>query len=69
MVTYTVATRQRLREQIIQAIARWEPRVAVVDVAVEPDPENGRLAAVTIIFRLVATQAVARLDLTLQLEG
>jgi len=65
----TVTTRALIREQIKQAIARWEPRVRVDDVSVEPDPEDARVVAVQISFRLVATQATGRMGLTLQLEG
>ena len=65
----TVATRQLIRERIINAIGRWEPRVAVDDVTVEPDDTNPRLVAVNIFFRPVATQALGRLGVTLQLEG
>jgi len=65
----TVVTRQLIRERIISAIGRWEPRVAVDDVTVEPDDSNPRLVAVNIFFRLVATQALGRLGMTLQLEG
>lgn len=65
----TVATRHLIRERIINAIGRWEPRVAVDDVTVEPDDSNPRLVAVNIFFRLVATQALGRLGMTLQLEG
>jgi uncharacterized protein len=65
----TVATRQLIRERIIHAIGRWEPRVAVEDVTVEPDDSNPRLVAVNIFFRLIATQALGRLGMTLQLEG
>jgi phage baseplate assembly protein W len=65
----TVTTRQLLRERILQAINRWEPRVAVQEVSVEAVAAEPRLAAVTIVFRLIATQAVERLDLSLQFEG
>lgn len=65
----SVATRQLIRERIVEAIGRWEPRVRLVDVAVEADPDNPRLVAITILFRLVATQALERLGLSLQLEG
>jgi phage baseplate assembly protein W len=65
----TVATRHLIRERIINAIGRWEPRVAVDDVTVEPDDSNPRLVAVNILFRLVATQALESLGMTLQLEG
>jgi phage baseplate assembly protein W len=65
----TVTTRQLIRDRIAQAIGRWEPRVAVEAVEVEPDAENSRLVSVTILFRLVATQALGRMSLALQLEG
>lgn len=65
----TVTTRELLRRRITQAIGRWEPRVRVQEVTVSADPGDPRTANVTIIFRLVANQAVERLDLTLQFEG
>jgi hypothetical protein len=65
----TPATRQLIQERITRAIARWEPRVAVETVEVDPDPDDARTAHITITFRLVATQVLQRLGLTLQLEG
>lgn len=65
----TITTRQLVRERIENAIRRWEPRVSLDEVIVEPDEGNPRLVAVTILFRLVATQALGRIGLTLQLEG
>jgi phage baseplate assembly protein W len=65
----TATTRQLIRDRVIQALGRWEPRVAVQDVTVVPDDGDPRLVAVTISFLLVATQTAGRLGLTLQLEG
>jgi Bacteriophage baseplate protein W len=65
----TVTTRQLIRERIIKAVTRWEPRVTIDDVTVETDAGNPRLVGINIFFRLVATQAMGRLGLTLQLEG
>lgn len=65
----TVTTRELIRQQIEQTISRWEPRVAVQEVSVEADPENPRLVAINISFRLIATQALGRLSFSLQLEG
>jgi phage baseplate assembly protein W len=65
----TVTTRQLIRERIIKAIGRWEPRVKVDEVTVETDSNNPRLVSIDIFFRLVATQALGRIGLTLQLEG
>jgi phage baseplate assembly protein W len=64
----TVTTRQLLCQRIIQAIGRWEPRVLVQEVAVDADPDDQRVAAVTILFHLVATRALERLDMTLEFE-
>jgi Bacteriophage baseplate protein W len=65
----TVTTRQLIRDRITQAIGRWEARVALETVEVEAEAENPRLVAVTILFRLVATQELGRMSLGLQLEG
>jgi uncharacterized protein len=65
----TVTTRQLIGERIKQSLARWEPRVVVDDVLVEADEENPQLIGINIIFRLIATQAIGRMGLTLQLEG
>ena len=65
----TVTTRQLIRERVLRAIALWEPRVKVDDVAVEADPTNPRLIGINIFFRLVATQMMGRVGVTLQLEG
>ena len=65
----TVTTRQLIRERVVKAIGRWEPRVKVDDVTIETDPDNPRLVGINIFFRLVATQALGRMGMTLQLEG
>jgi phage baseplate assembly protein W len=65
----TVTTRQLIQERVVKAIGRWEPRVKVDEVTVESDAENPRLVGINIFFRLVATQALGRVGLTLQLEG
>ena len=64
-----MTTRQLIKERITEAIGRWEPRVALQDVAVENSPADPRLVAITIQYRLIATQSVERLNLSLQLEG
>ncbi len=65
----TPTTRQLIGERITRAIARWEPRAAVERVDVDPDPADARAVHITIVFRLVATQALQQLGLSLQLEG
>ncbi|HEY0173002.1 MAG TPA: GPW/gp25 family protein [Pyrinomonadaceae bacterium] len=65
----TVTTRTLIREAVGNAIEAREPRVRVEQVTVEADADDPRLVAVEIHFRLVATQAVGSLGVTLQLEG
>lgn len=65
----TVTTRQLIRERVNAAITRWEPRVAVEDVTVDPDPQDDRLVHIQIVFRLVATRAQQSLSISLQFEG
>jgi Bacteriophage baseplate protein W len=66
----SVATRRRIQDQIAIALARWEPRIAVESVDVQPDPADERQAAVaTITYRLVATQARERVNLRISLAG
>jgi uncharacterized protein len=65
----TTATRKRIEEQIALALARWEPRVAVQSIDVEADVADSQAAIATITYRLVATQAVERVSLTVTLAG
>jgi phage baseplate assembly protein W len=66
----TVATCRRIQDQIAVALARWEPRIVVESIDVEPDPEDERQSAVaTITYRLVATQARERVSLQVALAG
>jgi phage baseplate assembly protein W len=65
----TPATRQLIQDRISRAIGRWEPRASVDNVQVDPDPDDMRTVHITITFRLVATQALQQLNLSLQLEG
>ncbi len=65
----TVTTRQRIQNSIDQAIARWEPRVSVDDVSVDPDDTDPRRVNINVQFRLVATQGASSLSFTLQLQG
>jgi phage baseplate assembly protein W len=65
----TVTTRQRIQNSIEKAIARWEPRVSVDDVSVDPDDIDPRRVNINVQFRLVATQGASSLSFTLQLQG
>jgi uncharacterized protein len=65
----TATTRERIRENVLQGIARWEPRVSVDDVLVDPDAQEPRQVNITVLFRLVATQGAGRLGFSLALQG
>lgn len=65
----TVATRTLIARAIEQSIARWETRVKLESVVVEPDVSDPAAARATLEFRLVATQALQRLTLAISTSG
>jgi len=65
----TVTTRSLLRDQISRALARWEPRITVDAVAVEPDPSDPQAAIATITYKLVTTAARERVSINISLAG
>ncbi len=65
----TVTTRQRIQNSIEQAVALWEPRVSVDDVAVDPDDDDARRVNINVQFRIVATQGASSINFALQLQG
>jgi uncharacterized protein len=66
----TVATRRKIQDQIAVALRRWEPRIAVESIEVEPDPVDERQTAIaTITYRLVATQGRERVSLKVTLSA
>jgi hypothetical protein len=65
----TVTTRSLIRDQINRALARWEPRIAVESVEVEPDPADPQAAIATITYKLITTAARERVSLSISLAG
>ena len=63
----TSATRHQIEEQINVALGRWEARIQVESIDVEPDAEDPQTAIATITYRLVATAAVERVSLAVTL--
>lgn len=63
----TVATRTLIADRIKKALGLWEPRIAVEAVKVEPDPGDPQAAVVAIHYKLVATQSVERMELSIRL--
>lgn len=65
----TVTTRHQIAERINRALAQWEPRIAVESVSVDADAQDARAATATITYKLVATGARERLNLSVTLAG
>jgi phage baseplate assembly protein W len=65
----TVVTRRRIQDQIDVSLKRWEPRIRVESIAVEEDSQDPKAAIATITYRLVATQSVERVSLTVPVTG
>ncbi len=64
-----VATRHLVEERILQALKRWEPRVAVDSVRVDEDPDDREAAIAVIQYKLVATQTSELITLGVRLSG
>lgn len=56
----TASTRRLIQQRVTDALALWEPRIAIQQVRVEEDPADQQAAIVTIEYRLVSTQAAGR---------
>ena len=65
----SVTTRHLIKDRIQKALARWEPRIQVEAVMVEPDPADTQAAVATITYKLVATQSRERVTLGVTLAG
>lgn len=65
----TVTTRQVIKDRIAKTLMEWEPRIAVESVDVEADPADATAAVATITYKLVATQTLERVSVTVTLGG
>jgi Bacteriophage baseplate protein W len=63
----TVTTRQLIKDRIGKALARWEPRITVQAIDVDPDPADAQAVIATITYKLIATQVRERISLTVTL--
>ena len=69
----TVATRSRIKELVGEALKRWEDRIVVDAISVDPVSDAATGVAdgvrVEIAYRLLRTAAPARVGLTLVMEA
>lgn len=59
----TVATWHKIEERIRASLERWEPRISVESVSVEPGEGDAASVVATITYKLVATSARERMTL------
>jgi phage baseplate assembly protein W len=64
-----VATHHQISRRITEALTTWEPRITVQSVDVEVDPADPSAADVDLVYRIVATDALERLHLTVAVGG
>ena len=62
-----VATRASVRDAMMRALTRWEPRISLEAVEVDADPVDAQSAIATITYRLVATDARERIGVSVAL--
>ncbi len=65
----TVTTRHLIADRITKALEQWEPRILVDSVTVELDPNDPQAAIATINYKLVATQVLERVSLSVTLAS
>ena len=63
----TVTTHRRIEETVLQSLDRWEPRIKVNEVSVEPDEQDSQAALITVRYVLVANRASHQVQLRVQL--
>lgn len=64
-----VATQRAIEERMLQALKRWEPRIAVESARVENDPEDAEAAIATLQYKLIATQSRERMSIGIRLTS
>lgn len=63
------ATHRLIQERVDFTLGRWEPRIELVRVVVDADPDDAQQANVTIDYKLVATEQRGQVGLAVRLAG
>ena len=63
----TVSTRRSIQDRITKELAQWEPRITVESVKVEADTNDPTAAIAIITYKLIATQTIERVNLSVTL--
>jgi phage baseplate assembly protein W len=64
----TVTTRKRIHDLVEESLARWEPRIEVDGIGVDPVAGEPGTVRVEIAYRIKRTQLARRVGLTLVME-
>jgi uncharacterized protein len=65
----TVATLRLIQQEVIQSLARWEPRIAINDVTAALDPASQDAVNIAVTYTLIATSSQERLTMTVGLDN
>jgi uncharacterized protein len=65
----TVATLRLIQQEVAQALATWEPRIAINDVTAALNSSDQRAVNVTVTYTLIATASQERLAMTVGLDN
>ena len=65
----SLVTRRRIRDAVMAALQRWEPRIQLSQVVVEEVPNAPSQIRVDIRYQIRRTGATQQMGLTMQLEG
>ena len=63
------STHRIIQERIASALKRWEPRIRVLEVRVEADPDRSQGAIATVDYVLVATGQAGAAQVGIELGG
>jgi phage baseplate assembly protein W len=63
----TVSTRRSIQDRITKELAQWEPRISVESVNVDADTNDPTAAIAIITYKLIATQTVEQVNLSVTL--
>lgn len=65
----TLTTRRRIKDVIVAALERWEPRIAVDRIEVGEVPEQPAAIRIELAYRLRRTGVSQHMGITMELEG
>ncbi len=65
----TLVTRRRMHDRIAETLVKWEPRIAIDAIELEPEGDNEERVRVTLRYRIRRTGQSVALGLSLGMGG